>query len=51
MIRRFLDLAPGARPHVPVERGAPLDEFAAIADRYPVFEVRPAEPAPRILTS
>jgi hypothetical protein len=39
ILRRYLDLAPGARPHVPVDRKAPLKEFAAIADRYPVFRV------------
>ncbi|GAA3627826.1 hypothetical protein [Microlunatus ginsengisoli] len=40
ILRRYLDLAPGARPHVPVLRGAPVAEFAAVADRYPVFLVR-----------
>jgi F420H(2)-dependent quinone reductase len=39
VLRRYLDLAPGARPHIPVDRGAPLAEFAAVADRYPVFRV------------
>jgi deazaflavin-dependent oxidoreductase (nitroreductase family) len=39
ILRRYLDLAPGARPHIPVERKAPLPEFAGIADRYPVFRV------------
>ena len=39
IVRRYLDLAPGARPHLPVERGAPLDEIAAVADRIPVFRV------------
>ncbi|MGN9893956.1 hypothetical protein [Micromonospora sp. L31] len=41
---RQLHLAPGARPHLPVDRRAPLAEFEAVADRYPVFRV---EPAPR----
>src|SRR4051794_16836421 len=39
IIRRYLDLAPGARPHLPVERGAPLEEIAAVADQIPVFRV------------
>lgn len=39
ILSRYLDLAPGARPHIPVERHAPLDEFARIADRFPVFRV------------
>ena len=40
VLRRYLDLAPRARPYLPVRRGAPVEEFAAIADRYPVFLVR-----------
>lgn len=39
ILKRYLDLAPGARPHLPVARGAAVSEFAAIADRYPVFLV------------
>lgn len=42
ILRRYLDLAPGARPHMPVDRGAPLAEFEKIADRYPVFRVTTA---------
>ena len=42
ILRRYLDLAPGARPHVPVDRHAPLEEFARVADRFPVFRVTPA---------
>ncbi len=41
ILRRYLQLAPGARPHVPVDRNAPLAEFEAIAAKYPVFRVRP----------
>jgi deazaflavin-dependent oxidoreductase (nitroreductase family) len=39
ILRRYLALAPGARPHVPVDRDASLAEFARIADRYPVFRI------------
>jgi hypothetical protein len=39
ILRRYLALAPGARPHVPVDRDAPLAEFARIAERYPVFRI------------
>jgi F420H(2)-dependent quinone reductase len=39
VLRHYLDVAPGARPHVPVPRGAPAEQFAAVADRYPVFRV------------
>ncbi|WP_199565327.1 nitroreductase/quinone reductase family protein [Spongiactinospora rosea] len=39
IIRRYLRLAPGARPHIPVNRHAPLDDFERIADRVPVFRI------------
>lgn len=39
ILRRYLDLAPGARAHVPVDRHAPLAEFEAVAADYPVFRV------------
>lgn len=39
ILRRFLQLAPGARPHVPVDRHAPLTDFASIAAQFPVFRV------------
>lgn len=40
IIRRYLEVAPGGRPHIPVDRRAPLAEFEKIADRYPVFRIR-----------
>ncbi|MFF4772969.1 nitroreductase/quinone reductase family protein [Microtetraspora fusca] len=40
VLRRYLAVAPGARPHMPVDRRAPLSEFETIAHRYPVFQVR-----------
>jgi polyisoprenoid-binding protein YceI len=43
IIRRYLQKVPGARPHIPVGRHAPMADFAAIAPRYPVFRVSPAE--------
>lgn len=42
ILRRYLDLAPSARPHIPVDRHAPLEEFARVADQFPVFRVTPA---------
>ncbi|GAA3448882.1 YceI family protein [Dactylosporangium matsuzakiense] len=45
IIRRYLQKVPGARPHIPVHRTAPLAEFEAVAARYPVFRVDYA-PAP-----
>ena len=41
IIRRHLEKAPGARPHIPVGQHAPMADFGAIAWRYPVFRVVP----------
>jgi deazaflavin-dependent oxidoreductase (nitroreductase family) len=41
ILKRFLDLAPGARAHIPVDRRAPVAEFEPIADEYPVFRIVP----------
>ncbi len=40
ILKRYLELAPGARAHFPVDRRAPLADFEATAGRYPVFRVR-----------
>jgi len=42
ILRRYLEVAPGARPHLPVDRHAPLAEFERIAGRFPVFRILPA---------
>ena len=39
ILRRYLEVAPGARPHVPIDRNAPLDEFERIAPEFPVFRI------------
>lgn len=46
ILRRYLDCAPGARAHVPVDRHAPLEDFDRIAAQFPVFRVThvPASP-------
>ncbi|MEU6148203.1 nitroreductase/quinone reductase family protein [Streptomyces sp. NPDC047081] len=41
VLRRYLALAPGARPHLRLDRRAPLEEFERIADRVPVFRILP----------
>jgi deazaflavin-dependent oxidoreductase (nitroreductase family) len=41
VLRQYLQVAPGARPHVEVDRDAPLEEFERVADRYPVFRIEP----------
>ncbi|GII06010.1 nitroreductase/quinone reductase family protein [Planobispora takensis] len=42
ILRRYLALAPGARPHIPVSRRAPLESFEAVAPHHPVFRIHPA---------
>ncbi|MBO3752699.1 nitroreductase family deazaflavin-dependent oxidoreductase [Streptosporangiaceae bacterium NEAU-GS5] len=39
ILKRYLETVPGARPHMPVDRHAPLADFAAVAARYPAFRV------------
>ena len=39
LLKAYLQRAPGARPHVPVDRNAPLSAFEPIASRFPVFRV------------
>jgi hypothetical protein len=39
ILKAYLQRAPGARPHVPVNKDAPLGEFEKIASAFPVFRV------------
>jgi hypothetical protein len=39
LLKAYLYAAPGARPHVPIDRDAQLTEFEKIAADYPVFRV------------
>lgn len=39
ILKAYLQRAPGARPHVPVDKDAPLAEFEKIAPTLPVFRV------------
>jgi hypothetical protein len=45
VLRRYLSLAPGPRAFIPVDPGAPLEEFQKVAPRVPVFRVQPARAA------
>jgi hypothetical protein len=45
ILRAYLDVAPGARPHIPVDRHAPLEEFERISHEYPAFRIVPAATA------
>jgi hypothetical protein len=42
ILRRYLDVAPGARPHIPVDRHAQLEDFERIAAQHPVFRITPS---------
>jgi hypothetical protein len=39
VLRRYVEVAPGARPFFPIDRRAPITEFERIVERYPVFRV------------
>ena len=39
ILKQYLHDAPGARPHVPIDRHQPVADFEAIAADYPVFRV------------
>jgi hypothetical protein len=39
ILKAYLQIAPGARPHIPVSRDAPVSAFAKIAANYPVFRI------------
>jgi hypothetical protein len=39
VLKAYLQRAPGARPHVPVDKDAPLEAFRAVAPQIPVFRV------------
>jgi deazaflavin-dependent oxidoreductase (nitroreductase family) len=39
ILKDYLDRAPRAGTHMPVEKGAPLAEFERVSSRFPVFRV------------
>jgi hypothetical protein len=39
ILKRYLQVAPGARPHIPVDRHAPPEDFAAVAPHVPAFRI------------
>jgi hypothetical protein len=41
ILREYVRIATSGRRHFPVPVGAPLSEFAAIAERYPVYRIDP----------
>jgi F420H(2)-dependent quinone reductase len=44
VIQRYVQVAPGGRPHIPVDRHAPLEAFTAVAVGTPVFRVAASTP-------
>ena len=47
ILRAYLQRAPGARPHVPVNKDAARAEFEKIAAAFPVFRLASNEAADR----
>ncbi|MBG6215308.1 hypothetical protein RCH23_003248 [Cryobacterium sp. CAN_C3] len=48
ILKNYLRRAPGGRPHIPVDKDAPLADFEAVAAAFPVFEfTRPNRGAQR----
>ncbi|HEX8991756.1 MAG TPA: hypothetical protein VF784_08760 [Anaerolineales bacterium] len=43
ILKLYLQRAPGARPHIPVDKDAPVEAFASIAADFPVFRVMSAD--------
>jgi deazaflavin-dependent oxidoreductase (nitroreductase family) len=39
ILKAYLQRAPGARPHVPINKDAPLEEFQKLAPEFPVFRI------------
>lgn len=39
ILKRYVEVAPGARPHVAVDRGEPVAAFTSVAATHPVFRV------------
>jgi len=43
VLKAYLRRAPGARPHLPIHKDAPLSEFGRVAAQFPVFRVVPRQ--------
>lgn len=43
VLKAYLQRAPGARPHIPVDKNAPLAEFEKVASRFSVFLIAPVK--------
>jgi hypothetical protein len=45
VLKAYLKRAPGARPHLPIHKDAPLAEFEQVSPQFPVFRVVPRDMA------
>ena len=43
ILKAYLRRAPGGRPHIPVDKDAPLAAFAAVAAQFPAFRIVPRD--------
>jgi deazaflavin-dependent oxidoreductase (nitroreductase family) len=43
ILKAYLQDAPGARPHIPVSKDAPVSEFEKFTSMYPVFRLKSVE--------
>ena len=41
VLKAYLKRAPGARPHLPIHKDAPLSEFEKVSSQFPVFRTVP----------
>ena len=41
ILKAYLQRAPGARPHIPMDKDAALAEFEAVSNSFPVFRIVP----------
>jgi hypothetical protein len=46
LLRRYFEIAPAVRPHIPAGRNAVLADCERIAEQYPIFRIAPATSIP-----
>jgi hypothetical protein len=39
ILKAYLKIAPGARPHISISKDAPIAEFEKIVSKYPIFRM------------
>lgn len=39
ILKAYVQAAPGARPHIPVDKSAPVTDFESIAEQFPAFRI------------